>query len=79
MLRKSLGVDDFDLTTDETGETQLRVGRYISENVYSDVEIGSGGDVELQLNLDLTPGLTARGSVSSEGDSSIGIFLERDY
>lgn len=79
VLRKSLGVDDFDLTTDETGETQLRVGRYISENVYSDVEIGSGGDVELQLNLDLTPGLTARGSVSSEGDSSIGIFLERDY
>lgn len=78
-LRKSLGVDDFDLTIDETGETQLRVGRYISENVYSDVEIGSGGDVELRLNLDLTPSLTARGSVSSEGESSIGIFLERDY
>ncbi|MGH1463953.1 MAG: translocation/assembly module TamB domain-containing protein [Cognatishimia sp.] len=78
-LRKSLGVDDFDLSTDETGQTQLRLGRYISDNAYSNVEIDGGGDVEIQLNFDVTPNLTLRGRVNNQGESGVGVFLERDY
>ena len=78
-LRTSLGVDDFDLTTDDEGAAQLTLGRYISDNAYTEVEIGQGGETNLLLNLDLTPEITARGGVSASGDSSIGLFYERDY
>ena len=78
-LRDRLGVDDLDLTTDDEGNANLRVGRYLSENIYTDAEIGADGEAEVSLNLDLTPNITARGGFSTDGDSSIGVFFERDY
>ncbi len=78
-LRESLGLDDLDLTTDETGNTNVRVGRYISDNVYTTLEVGSDGGTEVMLNLDLTPNITATGTVTSDGGSSVGIFFNRDY
>lgn len=78
-LRTGFGLDDLDIATDETGETGVRIGKYISENIYTDVTIGSDGTSEINLNLDLTPSLTAKGRVGSDGDTGIGLFLERDY
>ncbi|WP_018304817.1 translocation/assembly module TamB domain-containing protein [Wenxinia marina] len=77
-FRSGLGLDDLDVTTDESGGLAVRAGRYLSENVYTDVTVGEGG-TELSINLDLTEDLTVRGAVSSEGESSLGIFFERDY
>ncbi|MGI3186978.1 translocation/assembly module TamB domain-containing protein [Nioella aestuarii] len=78
-LRDQLGIDDLDLSTDSEGNASLRVGRYISDNIYTDAEIGADGEAEISLNLDLTPNITARGGFSTDGDSSIGVFFERDY
>lgn len=78
-LRESLGIDDLDLSTDSEGNASLRVGRYLSDNIYTDAEIGADGEAEVSLNLDLTPDITARGGFSTDGDSSIGVFFERDY
>ena len=61
------------------GETELSFGRYLSENIYTDVQIDSAGNSAASVNIDLTPSITARGSVESAGDSSIGVFFERDY
>jgi autotransporter translocation and assembly factor TamB len=36
-------------------------------------------DTEATINLDLTPDLTLRAGVSSEGDTSVGIEFARDY
>ncbi|WP_231559094.1 translocation/assembly module TamB domain-containing protein [Paracoccus sp. PAMC 22219] len=78
-LRESAGLDDLDLTTDDEGNIELRAGRYISENVYTDVSVGEGGRSSINLNLDITQSLRARGSVGSDGGSSLGVFFERDY
>ncbi|MCC0063473.1 MAG: translocation/assembly module TamB domain-containing protein [Defluviimonas sp.] len=78
-LRSSFGVDDLDVTTSDTGEASLRVGKYLSEKVYTDVAIGAGGTSEVNLNLDVTPDLTVKGSVGSDGQTGIGIYFERDY
>lgn len=78
-FREGLDLDDFDLTTDEDGNAAVRAGKYISENVYTDITIGSDGTSEINLNLDVTDDVTARGSFGSEGESSLGIFYERDY
>ncbi|MFD2738934.1 translocation/assembly module TamB domain-containing protein [Sulfitobacter aestuarii] len=78
-LRDGFGLDDLDVTTTDDGATAVRAGKYISENVYSDVTAASDGTGEVSLNLDITPSLTAKGTLGSDGDSGIGIFFERDY
>lgn len=78
-LRASTGLDDLDLATDSEGNVSVRAGKYLSKNLYTDVQVGADGDTKLNLNLDLSRSTTARGTISSDGNSSIGIFYERDY
>lgn len=77
-LRESFGVDDLDVATDDQGNLGLRVGTYLTDNLYTDVTVGTV-ETEINLNLDITSDITARGSVSSSGETSLGIFFERDY
>ncbi len=78
-LRDSFGLDDFDVTTSQEGTTQFRAGKYVSENVYSDVTADSEGKADISLNLDLTPSVTVKGRVGTGGDTGLGVFFEKDY
>ena len=78
-IRGGAGLADLDVTTTEDGNAAVRAGAYLGENVYTDVTVDSAGETTLQLNLDITPSLTARGGVSNDGETSLGIFFERDY
>ena len=78
-LREGFGLDDLDVTTTDDGATAVRAGKYISDNVYTDVTAASDGTGEVSLNLDLTPNLTAKGRLGSDGDTGIGLFFEKDY
>lgn len=78
-LRNSLGLDDLNVETDSEGNTTVRAGRYLTDNVYTDIAVDSDGETEINLNLDITDNFTAKASVESDGDSSLGIFFERDY
>lgn len=78
-LRSATGLDDLDLATDSEGQVSVRAGKYLSKNLYTDVQVGSDGTTRLNLNLDISDTLTARGSVASDGQSTLGIYYERDY
>lgn len=78
-LRSATGLDDLDLATDDQGNVSVRAGKYLSKNLYTDVQVGGDGTTRLNLNLDVSDTLTARGSVASDGQSTIGIYYERDY
>ncbi|WP_370273649.1 translocation/assembly module TamB domain-containing protein [Pseudooceanicola nitratireducens] len=78
-IRDGAGLDDLDVSQTADGETALSAGKYISDNVYTEVEATSGGKTSLSINLDVTDNLTAKGQLGSDGDSSLGIFFERDY
>jgi translocation and assembly module TamB len=78
-LRQSTGLDDLDVVTDSDGNAAVRAGRYIQDNVYLGVQAGSGGSSEITIDLDITENLKARGAAGADGDTSLGIFYERDY
>lgn len=78
-IRGTAGLADLDVTTNEDGNAAVRAGAYLGENIYSDVTVDSTGETQLNLNLDVTPSLTVRGGVTNEGESSLGVFFERDY
>ncbi|MGC9369560.1 MAG: translocation/assembly module TamB domain-containing protein [Paracoccaceae bacterium] len=78
-LRSGFGLSDLDVTTSETGATEVKAGKYLSENIYSEVTVDNEGETEIDLNLDLTPSTTLRGRLRSTGETSLGVFFERDY
>ena len=76
-LRRGTGLDDLDVVSDAEGNTAVRAGKYVSDNVYLGVQ--AGRETEATINLDITRSLTARGTVGSDGNSKLGIFFEKDY
>ncbi len=78
-LRQSFGLDDLDITTGQDGTAGARLGRYLGENIYSEITIGTDGTSQIDLNLNITPALTARGKLSNSGETSLGLFFEKDY
>jgi translocation and assembly module TamB len=78
-LRQQFGLDDLDLTTDADGNVALKIGTYINENVYTDLSVDAQGRTEIDLNLKVTPNVTAKGRLSDDGSTGIGIYYERDY
>lgn len=78
-LRGAAGLDDLDIVTDSQGNAAVRAGRYIQDNVYLGVEAGASGTTRGTINLDITNDLKARGAVGTDGETSLGIFFERDY
>ncbi|WP_455466116.1 translocation/assembly module TamB domain-containing protein [Bartonella sp. B39] len=78
-LRAKIGLDDLDVTVDEKGNTGLRIGRYIHNNIYLGFEAGSDGTTKGIINLDVSRHLKAKGAIGNEKNSSVGIFYERDY
>jgi translocation and assembly module TamB len=78
-LRGGLGLDDFDVNTNAQGATQVTAGKYINDRTYAEVQMDDSGSSEVHLNFDLTDSITLRARSTSDGDSGIGIFMERDY
>ena len=78
-LRENVGLDDFDVTTNDEGETAVQAGKDLTDNIYTDVTVTSEGETEINLNLDITDEITAKGSVDQDGETGVGLFFERDY
>ncbi len=78
-IRSRFSLDDLDIVTTDDGSVAVRAGKYISENTYADVTANSDGKTEINLNLDLNTNLTVRGSAATDGNTSLGLFFEKDY
>ena len=78
-LRSNVGLDDLDISSTASGETQVRAGKYLTDDIYSDISVDSAGKTEVNLNLDLSSRLKVKGRVTSDGDTGIGIYYQRDY
>lgn len=78
-LRTKIGLDDFDVVIDERGNTGLRLGSYIHDNIYLGFEAGSDGTTKGTANLDISRNLKAKGAIGNDNNSSFGLFYEKDY
>ncbi|MEN9411386.1 MAG: hypothetical protein RL216_3360, partial [Pseudomonadota bacterium] len=59
-LRQGFGLDDLDVQTGAEGGATLRAGKYLSENLYTGVEVDDQGQSRINLNLDLSESVTVR-------------------
>ncbi|WP_377293528.1 translocation/assembly module TamB domain-containing protein [Rhizobium sp. SG2393] len=79
-LRNKLGVDDLDVTTDESGGASVRAGKYLNDRTYIELQQGSGAkSSKATINLDVGRGVKLRGEAGSDGSGAAGIFYEKEY
>lgn len=78
-LRKGFGFDDLDVSSNADGSTSVKAGKYIAKNIYTEFGVDQDGNTQINLNLDVRPGVTVKGRVQSDGSSGLGLFLEKDY
>ncbi|MEO5806387.1 translocation/assembly module TamB domain-containing protein [Devosia sp.] len=78
-LRGAAGLADLDLVTDDKGNVAVQAGAYIQDNVYLGVQAGANGQSKVTVNLDITSDLKAKASAGADGNSSVGVFYEKDY
>ncbi|TCT09847.1 autotransporter secretion inner membrane protein TamB [Tepidamorphus gemmatus] len=78
-IRQNLGLDVLQLTT--AGDTPaIGIGRYINDNIYVGVTQGVRPDSSrVNVDIDLTRNIRARGSVGADGSSSVGVNVEWEY
>jgi translocation and assembly module TamB len=80
--RKLLGVDE--LTIGETEETEekpsLKIGKYLSENVYIQVESGISSETgKASVEWQVTPNVTVETDVGVNASTGVGINWRWDY
>lgn len=78
-LRKKAGLDNLDVKTDATGDTSVTAGKYLSDKLYTEVTVDQLGKSAISLNLDVASHVTVKGHVDSDGQTGIGVFLQKDY
>ena len=78
-LREATGADTIDVGTDASGAGQFGAGAYLADGLYTDFTVNTKGETELNLNLDVTESFTLKGTVDNQGETSVGVFFERDY
>jgi translocation and assembly module TamB len=79
-LRRSLGVDNLDITIGAGGGPAVGVSRYISDNVRVGVRAGAQAEESgVTVDVDLTRGFKAQGEVNAEGGTSVGVGFELEY
>lgn len=77
-LRSTLGIDDLDISTDETGGTSISAGKYLNDRTYIELQQSGTGGAKAVINLDIGRGLKLKGEAGGEGAGG-GIFYEKEY
>lgn len=77
-LRSTLGIDDLDISTDETGGTSISAGKYLNDRTYIELEQSGSGGAKATINLDIGRGLKLKGEAGGSGAGG-GIFYEKEY
>ena len=80
-LRRAAGLDTLDVQSGETTqESTARAGKYISDNVYLEVQRGvADGSGKASVRVDLTPQLSVGTSVNEQSQTGVGLQWKYDY
>jgi translocation and assembly module TamB len=77
-LRSTLGIDDLDISMDETGGTSISAGKYLNDRTYIELQQSGSGGAKAVINLDIGRGLKLKGEAGGSGAGG-GIFYEKEY
>lgn len=79
-LRKSVGVDVLDVSTDKKGNAAVSAGKYVNSQTYVGVQQNTGTNTSrVIVDIDITKNIKAHGETGSDGNSKLGVGVEWNY
>jgi translocation and assembly module TamB len=80
-VRNALGVDTLDVGGGDTpGSTSVRAGKYLSDDVFVEVEQGTGqASGKARIEIEILPNVSLEADTSQDANSGIGIQWKYDY
>jgi translocation and assembly module TamB len=74
-------VDEIDVETEETGETSVGVGRYVTQDIFVRYgqALGPESESSVRVNWRFHPRWSVETEVKSTGDSSADLIWNYDY
>ncbi|MGP1274719.1 MAG: translocation/assembly module TamB domain-containing protein, partial [Caulobacterales bacterium] len=79
-LRSGLGLDQLAVSSTATGETVVAGGRYLTEDVYLEVESGGGSAAaSTRIEWALTQNVTLLSRIAPDGESGVALTWRREY
>jgi len=80
--RQFLGVDQLEVKQggEDSGETSLRAGKYLSEKVYLEVEQGLGSETgKASVEWEVTPNISVETEAGVNAEGGVGVKWKWDY
>ncbi|NJO39002.1 MAG: translocation/assembly module TamB, partial [Rhizobiales bacterium] len=79
-IRNILKIDTLDVVSDEEGESRVKAGKYLNDDVYVEVEKGAGDESgRARVEIELLPNIAVEAETSENADSGVGIKWKLDY
>lgn len=79
-LRDLTGLDDIRVDTDEEGESSVGIGKYLSDDVYLELEKGAGeGSGAAKIQVELSPTISLESKIGQDAQAGAGIMWRWDY
>ncbi len=80
LVRSATGLDDISVETDESGATHVGAGKYLSDNVYLEVNKGKAANSgEATIQIEVTPSIKIESQIGQDAQGGAGVFWTRDY
>ncbi|MGI6457188.1 MAG: translocation/assembly module TamB domain-containing protein [bacterium] len=86
MTRDILGIDQLDIRQSEgtedgdEGEASVGIGKYLTEDVYVDIEKGLGDESgKLSVEVKLTPNISLESELGMDSRAGVGVMWKYDY
>lgn len=80
MLRAATGLDDISVETDESGGANVGVGKYLTDNVYLELEKGKAENSgAATIKIEITPSINVESRTGQDAQTGGGVFWKRDY
>ncbi len=78
--REALGIDTFDISGSGGADTTASAGKYISDNVFLEVQQGvTPGSGKATLEIELTPSISAETQIGQQGQTGASLNWTYDY
>lgn len=79
-LRDLTGFDDLRVDQDDDGNASVGAGKYLSEDVYLELEKGAGEESgTAKVEVELTPNITLESEVGQNAQAGAGVLWKWDY
>jgi translocation and assembly module TamB len=79
-IRGLLKIDTLDVVSDDEGESRVRAGKYLGDDVYVEVEKGAADESgRARVEIELLPNIAVEAETSENADSGVGIKWKLDY